>query len=106
MMKFIFNKKVSSVKQVPDEKLSTYFSGNIEEDLYPIEFMSHYLQERIKSLLDEELISTNEINNIGKSFEVVRDKQMNIVNSISAFEEHLTELNQVSSSFTKSIQNI
>ena len=105
-MKFTFSKKGSSVKQVPDEKLSTYFSGNIEESLYPIEFMSHYLQERINSLLDEELISTNEINNIGQSFEVVRDKQMNIVNSISAFEEHLTELNQVSSSFTKSMKNI
>lgn len=105
-MQFTFNKKFNPVNQIPDEKLSTNLSGNIEDALYPLEFMSDYLQERISHLSEEELISTNEINNIGKSFEVVLDKQMNIVNSINAFEDHLTELNQVSSSFTKSMQNI
>lgn len=107
-MSFLFKKKAEDKQKlgVANELPTFTASEKLEDSLYPLQFMGNYLQECTNRLLEEELNTTEEIYEIEKSFDVVRQNQVLVRDSIRAFEGNIHEMDQVSTNFTKSMHNI
>ena len=85
---------------------SQLVDNSLEDDLYSVEFISDYLAERTKNLLQEELSTTEEITVIEKSFQDVIDNEEKVEQAVSNFNNNFNYIESFSKDFLNSMKNI
>lgn len=96
------NKAVSEQNPSVDEKPKR----NLQQELYPIKFMSDYILEKKNELIAEEMETVKEIQTIKDSYLEVIEKSDNISHSVSNLKSNLVMIKEVSSSFETTINSV
>lgn len=91
--------KLFEKKKQQEVQLATDNGNHMKEQIYPIVYAKKYIEERYGKLSDEEVIISEEILNIKKSFQLVMDEVDDLSRKIDCFQGTFHGIEQASEGF-------
>lgn len=90
----LFNPKKQQALQTNDEH-----KPNMKEQIYPIVYAKRYIEDQYGRLTDEEVVISEEIQNIKNSFQRVMDEVDDLSGKISCFQDTFQGIEQAAAGF-------
>ncbi len=86
--------------------LETESGAALQESLYPISYMSKCLKDTRKSLMQEDLNASNQINEIQDSFDTILEQSDRIIDSMDTIKDKFNNIVSVSSQIEGSVNDV
>ena len=86
--------------------LETESGAALHESLYPISYMSKCLKDTRKSLMQEDLNASNQINEIQDSFDTILEQSDRIIDSMDTIKDKFNNIVSVSSQIEGSVNEV
>lgn len=86
--------------------LETESGAALQESLYPISYMSKCLKNTRKSLMQEDLNTSNQINEIQDSFDTILEQSDRIIDSMDTIKDKFNNIVSVSSQIEGSVNDV
>ncbi len=86
--------------------LETESGAALQESLYPISYMSKCLKDTRKSLMQEDLNTSNQINEIQDSFDTILEQSDRIIDSMDTIKDKFNNIVSVSSQIEGSVNDV